>query len=854
MIFGKQLSKLILLAFLFLFSFKDGFSQTYGLYFSGPEVSKDYRTGLDLSQFKSFNFEDGFTLSFEIMLRSTEYKHYGFITRIVADGVRNIDLIYDNQQGSNKIVLVSGNLLSPIPFPISRMKNEWTKIQLSCNPESELCEISISDSVFQIPNLNYNASEHLKIFFGAVPSGLYETSDVPAMNLKNIQLSEDNEPVYKWLLNEKDGNFATDRLKKLKARAYNPTWLSKKHNSWELVESVKVSGDAGVVFNHSTDELIIVGQNKLTAFNIKDQNTTDIHYKVSSPNIITGAGNVFTDDSTGTIFCYNINDQNVSSFNFKNAEWEDVHTQNEVEEPFYHHNKFFSAINKKLYIFGGFSDNLYHNELIEYDINSNTWSKLNTIGDIISPRYLCGIGMDTKEDSIYLVGGFGSNSGNPILNAHYYYDLYTLSILNKQIEKRSDYKPTIHNFSFANSLVVDAKDQSIYGLCFSTHKFKSELQLIKSQPNNAEWIEYGDKIPFLFQKKQSYADLFYSEKLQKLVATTIFKDENNQSTIDIYSLHFPPNKSNQLIEDEKDQRKAWYWIILILLFDVILFVGFLVRKKISDKLRQKQLAKEAEKRKALEASIQALADSEKPRSSIFLFGGFQVFDEKGEDISKLFTPLVKELFLIILLYPFKNGKGITSKRLTEMLWFDKPSAKAVNNRAVNMGKLKKILGLIGSSDLSNSNGYWTFIFNEGYPKMYIDILEFQQIIQKETIEKEYIERLIKIVQKGGLLSFLTYEWLDEIKERISSHLIDIFVDYLENPNSIEDNEFTIKLADSILIFDPINEQAVAYKCKALISIGKHGLAQKTFQKFTSEYEQLYAVPFEKQLRELIEIQ
>lgn len=850
--YGKQLSRIFFFAFLILFSIEDGFSQTYGLYFSGPEVSKDNRTGIDLSQFKTFSFNNGFTLSFEIMFRSLENHHYGFITRIIADGKGNIDLIYDNQQGNNKIVFVSGNHLSPIPFPVLKMKNEWTKIQLQFNPEKELCKISIADSVFQIPNLNFNAAEHVKIYFGAVPNGLFETSDVPAMNLKNIQILEDDEPDYEWLLNEKEGVFATDQVKKLKAKAYNPTWLSKKHNNWELVKSVKVSGDAAVTFNHVKDHLIIAGQNKLTSFNIADLTSSEIYCRNASLNIVTGVGNIFTDDSTGTVFSYDISSQKVSRFNFENAEWESILATNNNSEPYFHHNKIYSSRNKKLYIFGGFSTNSYQNKVFEFDLNSKIWTTLNTSGDSISPRYLSGIGMDTKAETIYLAGGFGSVSGNPILNAHYYYNLNTLNIGNRQLKKTLDYPSNIPNFSFANSLIVDEKDNSIYGLCFSAHKFKGELQLISSQIDKPEWIEYGDKIPFLFQKNQSYADLFYSDKLQKLIAVTIFKDENEESTVDIYSLHFPPNKSNQLIENERDHRKAWYWIILILLFDVVLFVGFYVRKKIGDKRRQKQSAKDAEKRKAMDASIQALADSEKPRSSIFLFGGFQVFDEKGEDISKLFTPLVKELFLIILLYPFKNGKGITSKRLTEMLWFDKPSAKAVNNRAVNMGKLKKILNLIGSSDLSNANGYWTFIFNEGHPMMYIDILEFQQIIQQENIEKANIQRLIKIIQKGNLLTFLAYDWLDEIKERISSHLIDLFIEYLESSVPEGDSELIIKIADCILIFDPINEQAIAFKCKALISIGKHGVAQKTFQKFVTEYEQLYAIPFNKSLREIVE--
>ena len=847
---GKQVSKIILFILLAFFALKNGNCQTYGLYFSGPEVSKDARTGLDLSQFKTFNFKDGFSLSFEIMLRSLEYEHFGFIARIIADDSNNIDLIYNNQQGSNEIVLITGNNLNPVSYPVSKMKNEWTKVVLTCEPGGKSCKLSIADSILQISTPKFSSGKHFKIFFGAVPGGTFETSDVPAMNLKNIQLSENEEPIYNWLLDEREGEFATDQFKKLKVKAYNPVWLSKKHNNWELIKSIKILGDAAITFNHITNNLIIADENELTKFNIMDLIVRKTAYQNNAPNIITSDGNIFVDDSTGIVYCYDVRNRDVSSFNPKTGSWEKSSTIINTGNKPYTHNKIYSNPDKKLYIFGGYADNFFQNELIELDLGSRKWTTINTIGNSISPRYMSGIGLNSANDTIFLAGGYGSSTGNPILNAHYCYELYTLDLNNRKLKKFPEYSSNIHNFSFANSLLIDGEDHTIFGLCFSSHKFNCDLQLIKSVQGSKDWIEMGDKIPYLFQKNQSYADLFYSDKLQKLIAVTIFKDENNKSTVDTYTINYPPNKSIELINSEKDQHKAWYWIIMILLFDIVLFIGFLIRKRISDKLRLRRLRKETENRKAMEATIQALADSEKPKSSIFLFGGFQVFDKNGEDVSKLFTPLVKELFLIILLYPFKNGKGVTSKRLTEMLWFDKPSEKAVNNRSVNMGKLKKILSLIGSNDLSNSNGYWTFTFNEGYPKMYIDIIEFQQIIQQENIEEENIQRLIKIVQKGSLLTFLNYDWLDEIKERISSRLIDVFIEYLEN-NSTNDVEFIIKLADSILIFDPINEQAIAFKCRALINIGQHGVAQKTFQKFITEYEQLYAVPFDKTLKDLI---
>jgi len=59
-----------------------------------------------------------------------------------------------------------------------------------------------------------------------------------------------------------------------------------------------------------------------------------------------------------------------------------------------------------------------------------------------------------------------------------------------------------------------------------------------------------------------------------------------------------------------------------------------------------------------------------PRGSIFS-GSFQVFDKEGVDITQLFTPVLRELFLLIVIYTIRTGRGITAEELTEILWLDK---------------------------------------------------------------------------------------------------------------------------------------------------------------------------------------
>src|SRR3546814_18629242 len=72
-------------------------------------------------------------------------------------------------------------------------------------------------------------------------------------------------------------------------------------------------------------------------------------------------------------------------------------------------------------------------------------------------------------------------------------------------------------------------------------------------------------------------------------------------------------------------------------------------------------------------------EKQRQQSSIFLFGGdLQLFDTVGTDITRNFTTLIKELFLVILLHTIRWGRGISSKKLPEKLWFVKSVKRARN--------------------------------------------------------------------------------------------------------------------------------------------------------------------------------
>jgi two-component SAPR family response regulator len=242
--------------------------------------------------------------------------------------------------------------------------------------------------------------------------------------------------------------------------------------------------------------------------------------------------------------------------------------------------------------------------------------------------------------------------------------------------------------------------------------------------------------------------------------------------------------------------------------------------------------------------------SEKPiHPAVYLFGLFQVFDREGHDITRQFTPLLKELFLIIVIYTFRNGRGISSEGLNEILWHDKSEKDAKNNRSVNLAKLKAILEKVGNIVINKESGYWQFQTPE--EELYVDYKKYTTLMQGTSeATRINIRPLVSITKRGALLSQTEYNWLDDIKSEVSNAVIDRCQEYIRvHPDN--DPEFIIEIANCIFCFDPLNEDALTYKCKSLITLRRHTLANNSYLKFVKEYKDIYGTEFSKTFQEVI---
>ncbi len=237
--------------------------------------------------------------------------------------------------------------------------------------------------------------------------------------------------------------------------------------------------------------------------------------------------------------------------------------------------------------------------------------------------------------------------------------------------------------------------------------------------------------------------------------------------------------------------------------------------------------------------------------SLYLFGDFRIVDSTGEELTKSFTPLIRELFLVILLYSIRRERGISSEKLKELLWSDKSDASARNNRSVNIAKLKHILERMGHIRISKDTGYWKIDTDPDH--VYIDYSHYLNIVcDKGQLTKQRMTGLADIIQRGSFLSNDEHEWLDPFKSEVSNEIIDTYMHFATSIDLKEDPDFLIKLANYVAYFDPVNEDTMSIKCKSLAYLGKHSLARDTFEHFGKEYKRLYGEDFEKNFQEILE--
>ncbi|MDN5288491.1 MAG: hypothetical protein JWR38_4765 [Mucilaginibacter sp.] len=856
---------LLVLLLINTFSVFRSMGQSYGLGFFSHDVVPEKRTSLDLFPENGLRVDNRIKISFEMSFLPDKEDYYGYVFRLIQNGKHNIDLIYNKRDSRpddpnidhNHFKLVIGDEYSKISFNITptELVNHWNKFSLIFN--------FANDDLIMIVNNNKYVEHHLrlkpdfyKLFFGVNDFSTFKTNDCPPLKLRNIKIETDNNQAYHWSLNESQGNIAREDQNKLQSDVVNPLWMHSLHAKWSYQKSLKVNGAASIAFNPLTNELYIIGNDSLLTFSLKKYSLSAIKYNSGQLNLVKSNQSCFNPHDS-TLFNYYIENKQkqIVTFDFKSKKWSQNYAIADPSIDFWQSNNFFRAADTSLYIIGGYGQFKYKNTINRYNLGSHKWENIIVGGAYFSPRYLAATGTTNNGDIAYILGGYGNNSGLQALGPKNLYDLVQLNVKTKTFKKLYDLRIKNDDWAFANSLIIDQDTRRFYALVFPNHTYNSNLQLLIGSLDNPSYRVVDSKIPYEFSDTFSFANIYYSKTKQEFVAVTLLRTSDNKTIVKIYTLLSPP----ELLNNEtaaKPAGKGAYILILLIAFVTLpaiwLFIQLRKRKsKVIVQVRKPAAHPVTEQLIKVPQLYEGIEQTSCNKNSILLFGDLQLYTTDGEEISKHFTSLLKELFLLILVYSLKFGRGVSPEKLIEILWFDKSEESAKNNRSANLSKLKTILQQTEYIQLSKTTGKWKVDID--YSVIYVDYYHFLQIASdRKRINKEKINELIAITQRGNFLSNIEFSWLDEFKSEVANEIIDICLEYADKINHSEDPEFLIKIANCIFHFDSVNEDAMIIKCKSLAQIGKHSLAKSTFEHFNKEFKQLYGEKFNKDFHTIIE--
>ena len=814
-----------------------------GLYFSSHEVTQDKRTSLHLTPENPFVFNKKYRITFDALFRNGD-GYYGLICRVLGNKEINFDLVSNTAAPTTNFWLVyKDQILFSFSFkeiPESDF-GEWINIFIDFDFKKNELTASFNGVEKTQKVTGLSSLKYFDITFGASNNPNFQNTDVAPMSLRNVVITDENDKTnYNWKLAKHATNYVHDEIHGSMATVKNGIWLIDKHVRWVKKSSLNLPDIVGLARNEVDGLIYIISKTKLYVFSVENNILDTVSYVSGCP--FNNYYNYFIyNTSTKKIISYDFSENYLNEFDFVSKEWKQ--SSFSYKEPDYaHHNAVISPTDNELVTFGGYGHYTYKDKFIRYQTDSLIWNTEEVSGSIY-PRYLSAAGLDENNNWL-IFGGYGSKSGRQEVSPEFFYDLHAYDFNTHQVNKLQDYQSPDIPFVPCETLIKNPETNSFYTLVYNTNNFTTSLKLAEFKINVPEYKIFSDAIPYSFSDIESWCILFLHKASSNFVTATVHKND-----VAIYTLAYPPLAASEVIQASKS--KVVIWVFPVIGLVLIGFFTFILLRK-TKRPKQKLFIKNISP--VFQPNIVDLNTIKTNSiSTINFLGGFQVFDKDGNDISSVFTPTLKQLFILLLLKTVKNGRGISTTKLNEALWPDKSDNSARNNRNVCISKLRLILNNVGNIDIDQESTYWRINMSG----VYSDFVELTSLCerfkeQNLTLEESEIQHFVQLALRGELLPEFQIEWLDEFKADFSNMVLDTLFEFSDLQNNNKNFQQLIDITECILKYDPINEDAIRIKCSTLYYLGKKGLAKTVYENFKKEYENMLGTAFTLSFTNLVE--
>lgn len=823
----------------------------YGLELNSKESIEEERSSLILSSNQSIELENSFTISFDVSFRHSDYM--GTILDVLdKDFHSKLNFIQFTNKDTAFLNLIINNKPTSLNYPLPKSllnNNKWFNIKVYFNLLSNYIIFEIDQNKIKISGLTLKPKLNAKINFGL--RKFYPTES-PPMRIKNIRIFDsNNKKIHEWLLNETNGDIAHDNVGNINAKVYNPVWLLPKHYNWNLAAKFgpfDKSNLPKITYDSNNQRIIIVSKDNVYFYNTNKISISKINSKIPQKDF-----NAFYSNKWQKLYSQHGGQGKISTFDELKFEWEKIDTTGEHDRHYYGHNFFEDPLSGNLLMMNGYGWYKVKNHFQKYNFKENTWEIIKLSGDYLLPRTSAAVSSVDSTGSFYLFGGWGSYSGNQENGFTYLQDFYKIDLISKKVTKIWDKKFQQLNLFVTNSIVLDKMNNCFYVGAINLNTNPMAFKLFKFALDGSKYEIVGDSISTV-QISEQYltTPLIFDEKQQKFYLSSISEADKDSFYLMLYSInHVPINeKTFNYLKYKENKSITDYSFIYVLLIivgtSVFLITIFKKRKLNFNKLSEKeindnQINNQLDSKNELNKII-----SYKP-NSVYLFGDFKVFDKNGIDITKEFSPKVKQLFLLLFLNSFYSHRnGINKEELSLILWGEYSNDQVKNNRNVTFSKLRKIFEKLNGIELKTQNNFYEIEIKDEF---YSDFLEFLSLMNSNNFTIEKLEKIKSICERGECFYGFSYEWLDSLKTKFLENSINILLKLSKNHNN--DFNFDSYIGEIILLLDSVNEDGLSIKIKSLNKEQKITAAKKTFNNFKKEYFRMFAEEYSKTFEEFL---
>ncbi|KXX71785.1 hypothetical protein [Flammeovirga sp. SJP92] len=830
------------------FIFNKAYAQG-GLLFKGSSIEKERPTSLKLPKENGINTDSYFELSFDFSLEKGN--EIGRILRVITEQEHTIDVIYNPSiNGINQsllIVLDKKNHILSIPLKKYSKYIDWTFFKFIVDQNSQQFTVVLDGNEFKAEYPPLPTFKSLQLEFGASNQQGFEITDIPSFTIQSVKFSSLSD-VYEWPLNEYQGNIAREIHHGLDGKVSYPHWILKDHHHWRKITELECGFHPAIMFDSLKQEIVTADQKFLHRYDVRSGNITTTHVPLRAVDNGIFEGLHLPNEKRFLLF--DIRGNTVSSL----AHGDTLATRkiyNNKVINYWYPNIFYNEHSRQFKEINGYGRFKYKTDYRKYNRYWARWEACELKGDSIAPRYRMGqYKLNSKEYLLY--GGVGNENGYQVLGTQFFHDLYKIDTKTDSIHKLWSFDPPIKNMSNAGNIYLDKQGENFYSILLLNRQYNTTIQLAKINIKDGNVETVSDTLVVKYRDTESQIKLFKNSKNNSFYLCHLNGNyDQNKSKLTIYELKGPPISASEMVELSKNKKYTpsnFQYSYIILIVGLVIFFFVISHNFKGSSPSKKEKVEEKVSRHHTE-EIPNISTPVQGKNAFLIFGKLELIDRDGNKITDQITEKLRQLFLIVLFYPYTHKRPVSTSELTQLLWPNAPKPKSKNNRSVTVRRLRIILEQCDGIQLVYNNKGWSF---EYAPDFYNEFEVFTQL--KTQLESDNFESsdcfiaFFHIVAKGNLLRPMAFEYLDDTISNLKTDLINTLLKFAKTKKHIPWIE---QITDCIFQYDKLDEDALILKINTLLLMDKKIQAHQEYSKFTKNHLSFFGEAYHKSFEELI---